>query len=512
MVQQLRINDSILSRTFSSKIRRSTSIPTTLPAAERVVSVSARVEMTSVELERGFVVINGIIRSHIYYAAKDEPSNVLSFRRNFQFSERIAVSEARRGLEVDIDMLIADIEYTLINNRSIELIFTISTDIDLFATERVTLVDERKDIQVQRREMRVQRTLRESRFERTIQDTLRIPTRVSDISRVLDVDSTIQILESVSGNNRVRVRGIVKSDLLYFNASGKLEYAELMYEFNEVFSFTGARPEMDAFVEVNVVDERVTKLDRRRVKIRVDLVFTILVVEAEVLDVPTDIVKPVDKVFPVRRPVLVEEIVAERRSRISARTRVTLAEGKPDVASVISASGTIRGGSIVVAAENGGVALSGVIDANVIYVGDLPQQPVHHTSATINFDSFINIPEVRAGMQVYSEISVNRITATRVSARVIEVRAVVNVELLITERKRVPVVTDITDRPVRPVEKPIHRPAVRDDKIQYTVRTGDSLYTIAREHSVTVEQIISLNPGIDPNRLQIGQKIWIPRN
>ena len=45
----------------------------------------------------------------------------------------------------------------------------------------------------------------------------------------------------------------------------------------------------------------------------------------------------------------------------------------------------------------------------------------------------------------------------------------------------------------------------------YTIRPGDTLFSIAQRFNVTVQAIINVNPGIDPNRLQIGQVICIPR-
>ncbi|MFW5981642.1 MAG: SPOCS domain-containing protein [Halanaerobiaceae bacterium] len=512
MAQHLSINESIASETYHPKIRKSVTIPSNMPAAERVLSVSSRVEISSYEVGNGFVLINGIIRSHFYYATIDDSADVQSFRRNFQFSERITVSGARRGYEADIELTISDIKFTLINNRSIEVVFTLSSNIELYAAGSITLVDERREIQLRRREMRVQRTLRESRFERTLQDSLRLAKEISGLRRVVDIDSSIEILETRTRNNTVRVRGVVKSDILFISTRGELEYVDYIYNFNEVFAFNGARVGMDAFVEVSIVDERVTMIDSRTIKIKTDVIFTILVVEDDVLDVPTDIIRPSDKVYPVRRPILVEQIVAERKTRLSARSRVTLAEGKPDVGRVISANGTIRGGSVVSSVENGGVAISGVVDTNVIYVADLPDQPVFYTSATVSFDSFINIPEVQAGMTAYTDISINRITARRVSNRIIEVRAVINVDLLVTERVQVPVVTEITDRPVRPADKAIHRPAGSEGKVEYTIKSGDTLYKIARENSITIERIIALNPGIEPDRLQVGQRIWIPVN
>lgn len=41
----------------------------------------------------------------------------------------------------------------------------------------------------------------------------------------------------------------------------------------------------------------------------------------------------------------------------------------------------------------------------------------------------------------------------------------------------------------------------------YTVRTGDSLSTIARRYDLTVERLVELNPGVDPQVLTRGQRL-----
>ena len=44
----------------------------------------------------------------------------------------------------------------------------------------------------------------------------------------------------------------------------------------------------------------------------------------------------------------------------------------------------------------------------------------------------------------------------------------------------------------------------------YTVRTGDTLYSIARKFYTTVSAIQTANPGIDPLALRVGQQIIVP--
>ena len=45
----------------------------------------------------------------------------------------------------------------------------------------------------------------------------------------------------------------------------------------------------------------------------------------------------------------------------------------------------------------------------------------------------------------------------------------------------------------------------------YIIRAGDTFFTLAQRFNTTVAAIMAANPGVDPNRLQIGQQICIPR-
>jgi LysM repeat protein len=43
----------------------------------------------------------------------------------------------------------------------------------------------------------------------------------------------------------------------------------------------------------------------------------------------------------------------------------------------------------------------------------------------------------------------------------------------------------------------------------YVVQSGDTLGSIAEKHSTTVDELMTLNPGVDPTALNIGQKIRV---
>ncbi len=84
----------------------------------------------------------------------------------------------------------------------------------------------------------------------------------------------------------------------------------------------------------------------------------------------------------------------------------------------------------------------------------------------------------------------------------------------------------VLEAPVKPSQKPVRiKPpkdtpatsgaAVPDKGFEYVVKSGDTLDAIVQAYrekniKVTVSQIVAANPGLKPERLKVGQKVFIP--
>lgn len=51
--------------------------------------------------------------------------------------------------------------------------------------------------------------------------------------------------------------------------------------------------------------------------------------------------------------------------------------------------------------------------------------------------------------------------------------------------------------------------AARDGWAYHTIAKGDTLWAISRKYGVSVDVISALNPGVNPNKLQVGQAIRV---
>jgi LysM repeat protein len=61
-------------------------------------------------------------------------------------------------------------------------------------------------------------------------------------------------------------------------------------------------------------------------------------------------------------------------------------------------------------------------------------------------------------------------------------------------------------------DAPAARPSPAEPRagaVTVVVRSGDTLDAIARTNGTTVEAIVRLNPGIDPETLRVGQRVRV---
>ena len=66
--------------------------------------------------------------------------------------------------------------------------------------------------------------------------------------------------------------------------------------------------------------------------------------------------------------------------------------------------------------------------------------------------------------------------------------------------------------PTRPSPAPPSTPSVPSSGLTHKILKGETLSGLAKKYGISLSKILAANQGLDPNRIQVGQKINIPGN
>lgn len=107
----------------------------------------------------------------------------------------------------------------------------------------------------------------------------------------------------------------------------------------------------------------------------------------------------------------------------------------------------------------------------------------------------------------------NEIAATRQSAQITVGSTVTPTPVppTATPVQPTPTVVGPTPTTVPPTATPVPPTPVPGQTVIYVVRSGDTLYSIARQFGVSVQDLIQINNISNPSRIYVGQHLTIPR-
>lgn len=219
----------------------------------------------------------------------------------------------------------------------------------------------------------------------------------------------------------------------------------------------------------------------------------------------------------MKKKVKVETVLAEGSSQTILNRDIQI---KRDIKHIIRSKAEGRVTDVRVIHNK--VIVSGVVDKQIFFTEE-GSNIVMEETVQDTFTHFVHLDGVHPGAHVRSRVRVeyvnHRIIGKReVHGKVItDIRQSVVIEIRVFARKfkEIDLVTDAI--PVSPIVYPPchhpHHPHHKPPKariINYTVRSGDSLWKIARRYNTTIEAILSLNYIPNPDRIDIGQIIRVP--
>ena len=492
-------------------------------AAIKVMDVIANIENVQQEVRDDGVMVRGSIHKQIFYV--DQGDLVRHVREDIPFRIFVNVRGAKEKMRAQTDVSIEDITWSVTHQgMAIKQNVVVRVFAKVLETKQVEVVVDIPGVKVVKDRLRVESVVGETTARETLNPTVELPVPAI---KIFDVQARVQDVTFDIKNDTVLVKGTVHKQIFYVDKTNVVRHFPEDVAFTMGVDIPGAKPDMDAEVDVsvNVDDWRILDISDKphdkyehrphhphhppipdhpmpehtygqRLRQTVVVEAFVKVVEPLQLDVVVDVPRHKPKTMLLK----VDEVIAHVRDTETIDAEVTLPINAIKVytiqASIRNLRYDIRDGSVIV---------RGVIHKQIFFVDNANM--LRHYPENIPFSIPVDVPEAEKNMSAFVRARiVGEVDWTLRRGNRIMQTVLVAADVKVTKEVQLKVVTDIciplTEEPVKgcpPRSKP------------YTVKPGDTLFEIARAHHVSLEAILRINPKIkDPNVIWPGMVICIP--
>ncbi len=500
--EKITVNQVVSEDTRQIVVRGAITIPDAKPDLEQIISTDKTAKIKDTRLLPDKAVIEGKVTVQVVYVAFEPDQSVHHFHGQIPFTGFVDLPGALPDMDIQTDVVVEDVKVT--PSHKDPRVFDVNAVLQLKAkvTEaqevEVLTASEDDDQEAEYDTIHINDVVGRGTSQVIVSGDFDEPYEKPEPEKILDVDSTVTITETRLVANKVIVDGELDLQIMYVGAVPKQSVHDLHHtiKFTDFVDVESAEPDMDVIVKAAIEDCEVQIKGDPYFEANCVIKLDAMVTQPREVRVVTSCAGSTVETIELN----VEELIGEDSSQVVVRETFETPEKKPCPVKVINVSIEDIDVTDVKVIRNK-VIIRGQVDLKIVYVSDKKDQAVHAMHHQLNFRTFVEIQGAAEGMDVDVRSMIEYINAEPVNCDV-NVEAVVKTRVRVTETMRREVCVGIAPEP--------EDECTPGEIIDYTIKSGDTLFELAQRYSTSVRQIKLHNPGLNPDNLRVGQVIRIP--
>lgn len=478
-------------------------VPDSKPDILNTVNITGNVCIAKKEVQDGSVKIEGTVNTYIMYIPDSQTDRLRGLNATINFSKLIPIKEAKDGMEVVTSSTIKDLECKVINGRKINVKAGIEISLKLFSNEEVRLINQInniKSVQSRQENAQINSFIGKGSTRVYVKDTFGI-AQEDEILDVLKTEINLVNADTKISYNKILAKCEVDVKIMYLTAEGKINSVSGRIPAVGFIDMQNVTEESicDVTTEIKNILIRPNSKEEHSIYIEIELEPFCMCYASKRIDIIQDLYSPtVDLEFSKRNINMISRKETKEKSfTLTSKTSVEdLAEGNLIDVNIVSSINKEK-----------------ITDSNITYEGELTllfifennNRSINSKSAKIPFETSVDNPclNENIGVETQSVIKSKKIDIKNNG----DVECNIDMEILsnISQNSTIDIIENIevTENRVSGEDY--------DSLIIYVVMPGDTLWKIAKRFRSTVEDIATLNGIEDENKIEVGQKIYIPK-
>ena len=496
--ETLNVNKVICEKKEIINIQGDMIVPDSKPDILNTITTNGIPCIYKKEIMEGKIRIDGNIMTYIMYLADGNTDNIRGLNTGLDFSETINIPELEMGMDVELIPTVKFIECRVLNGRKIAIKVTIEISMKIYSKEAIEIITDvgDEDIQILSKNIKVNSLLGNGTTKVFSKENISIPS-TDNLAEILSIQIGLVDKDIKISYNKVLAKSEIEVKMAYLTEEGNIRKNQTRLPLVGFIDMPNVKEEniCETSYMIRNVMIKPNSIEEHSVYIEMEVEISCMVYEEKEIKTIQDMYCPGKKMDFKKMMVNIITNKESKRNTCNIREKVNV----PGIE-----NGTIVDVVVnpIINKENklnGKIVYEGEVELNFIFT-DNSVVGINTKKVTVPFeqtvDGILENCKIETNTEVNSQEFINQLGTVNSNLDL-------NFETNTYRTTAIPVINDIV------VEE-------QDDLEDYSViiyvaKQGDTLWKIAKRFGSTVDDIVRVNGIERPDKLNVGEKIYIPR-
>ena len=477
-------------------------VPDTKPDILNTINVKGNLCVYKKEVMQDKVKVEGNVNTYVMYLPDSNEDNLRALNCTMDFSQNISVPGAKEGMILVTKSEIKDMECKVINGRKINIRAGIEISICLYSNEDIEIVSNVEnvpDIQVLNKDFQVNSLIGNGKTTVYAKENINIDPQ-DELAEILNININLENKDLKLSYNKVLTKAEANIKIMYLT------------EDNKIRTINGVVPVV-GFIDIqNITDENICEINYETK----NMMFRPNPAEDHSIYVELEI-EPSCIAYEKKNISLIQDLYTPSANLEYTEKKIMISNDKSDYSNefVIKENVNIQDiseSNLIDVQTNVNVANVSIRDSKITYTGNIDLNFIYNSGNVLNSRN-IKIPyevesenrENNSNINVDYDIVLKEIKYDFKSDGNLQVEAILEINTKISNNVNINIIDNIQ------IEDKNQENEDYDSLILYIVKPGDTLWKIAKKFNSTIEDIARMNGIEDSNKLDVGQKLYIPK-
>ena len=450
------------------------------------------------EIMEGKIRIDGNIMTYIMYLADGNTDNIRGLNTGLDFSETINIPELEMGMDVELTPTVKFIECRVLNGRKIAIKVTIELSMKIYSKEALEIITNigDEDIQILSKTIKVNSLLGNGSTKVFSKENISIPN-TDNLAEILSIQIGLVDKDIKISYNKVLAKSEIEVKMAYLTEEGNICKTQTRLPLVGFIDMPNVKEEniCETSYMIRNVMIKPNSIEEHSVYIEMEVEISCMVYEEKEIKTIQDMYCPGKK-------------MDFKKMMVNTITNKETKKNTCNIREKVNVSG-LENGTIVDVVINPIINKENKLNGKIVYEGEVELNFIFTDNSVVGINTKkVTVPfeqtvegilencKIETNTEVNSQEFINQLGTVNSNLDL-------NFETNTYRTTAIPVINDIV------VEE-------QDDLEDYSViiyvaKQGDTLWKIAKRFGSTVDDIVRVNGIERPDKLNVGEKIYIPR-